>query len=98
MQSEILLNLDSYLPRLHRSLQGKYTGGEKVSLRADNLCELPWSEARSGRKGRKGEASALGPGSAERDSELGRGCPVNNREATGQVVVRQCARGRTYGM
>lgn len=43
--SESLLNLDSYLPRFHRPLYGKYVGPGKVSLEADYLilCGPPAS-------------------------------------------------------
>lgn len=49
-----LLNLETYLPRLHGSVQGKYIGGGKVSLGADDLparCQ--------GRRREEGEASVL---------------------------------------
>lgn len=43
LTSESLLNLDSYLPRFHRLLYGKYIGSGKVSLEADYLimCRPP---------------------------------------------------------
>lgn len=75
-----LLNLASYLPRLHRSAQGKYFGGGKVSLGADNLparCQ--------GQRREEGEASGQGEGGSAEHPD--RDCPVNNGEATGQAVV-----------
>lgn len=57
--SESLLNLDSYLPRFHRPLYGKYVGPGKVSLEADYLilCRPPLS--RGGRRDPEGGSVTL---------------------------------------
>lgn len=77
-----LLNLDSYLPRLHRSVQGKYIGGGKVSLGADNLpacCQ--------GQRREEGEASVLGEG-----------VPQSIPTGTAQLIVEKPQAKRCMGV
>lgn len=82
--SEILLNLDSYLPMLRRSPQGEYTGGGKVSLRGNHL---PACCQGLGEMGDGGSSRCWGLGSAERGLRWER-APSRSGEATEHAVVR----------